>query len=122
MRNGSTPKPWVAARASPESFSRMRLKTGVVIYRDSIASSTTVDQDNLLRRSGFTAIATRVRECNRRPHLAYLESGEPSHRDILTQLPDLGCDQLPDGNGLVLDEGLLQKADLFIKLRSEEHT
>src|SRR5271157_6541187 len=45
---------------------------------------------------------------------AHLEAGEAAHGDIFAQLADLLSDQLLDADGLVLDEGLLQQADLLV--------
>src|SRR5207245_2781056 len=48
--------------------------------------------------------------------IAHLEAGETGHRDVFAQLGDLRFDQLVDGNGGFLDEGLLVEADLFVIL------
>src|SRR5271169_5039803 len=111
MRSWSTPKPWFAARASPESLSRMRLKMGVSISFE--------PTEMLLRRwrSGFPALIGLLRsERDRRARVAYLEARKAAHGDVLAQLADLGSDQLRNVDGLVLDEGLLQQAHLFVEL------
>src|ERR1700682_2103350 len=59
---------------------------------------------------------SRLSGSNGRPSLADLEASKAPYGDVLAQLADLGCNELCDGDGLVLDKGLLQKADLFVKL------
>ena len=58
------------------------------------------------------------------PHLrdrpggvADLEAREAAHGDILTQLADLLRNHVTNGDGLFLDERLLQEADLLVELR-----
>ena len=158
MRKGSTPKPWVAARASPESLSRMRLKTGVVIGIQSSISAKCGSRTTLGRITWtaarlsaeqssagalisdcFGSTKKRLASSARRSAgrlssrellgflfrlsdgdglagIADLEAGEAAHRDVLAQLADLGGDQLRDADRLVLDEGLLQQADLLVEL------
>src|ERR1700730_1353348 len=48
--------------------------------------------------------------------IADFEAHEAAHSDVLAQFADLGCNQLRDADRLVLDEGLLEQADLFIEL------
>src|SRR4029079_14273909 len=48
--------------------------------------------------------------------VADLEAREALHRDVLAQLADFRRDELADGNGLLLDEGLLVEADLLVEL------
>ena len=48
---------------------------------------------------------------------ADLEAGEAAHGDVLAQLADLLRDQFLDRDGLILDEGLLQQANLLVELR-----
>ena len=131
MRSGSTPKPWLAARASPESLSRMRLKTGVGI---SCSFQSLVLQFLVTGRMPIAYTRASPETRNRAPklpllrflfrlgdgdglaRLAHLEAREAADRDVLAQLADLGGDQLADADGLVLDEGLLEQADFFVEL------
>ena len=48
--------------------------------------------------------------------IAYFESGKAADGDVLTQLADLGGDQLRDRDGLVFDEGLLEQAHFLVEL------
>src|SRR3984957_19633150 len=48
--------------------------------------------------------------------VAYLEAGEAAHRDVLAELADLLRDELRNAHGLLLDEGLIEQADLFVEL------
>src|ERR1700722_2434713 len=48
--------------------------------------------------------------------VANFEARETPHRDVLAQLADLGRNELRDRDGLVLNEGLLQQANLFVEL------
>src|ERR1019366_5039097 len=44
------------------------------------------------------------------------ESREALHRDVLTEFADSGRDELADGDGLLLDEGLLKQAHFLVEL------
>src|SRR5215472_6572958 len=46
---------------------------------------------------------------------AYLKAGKAPHRDVLSQLADLGRDQLRYRQRLVLNERLLVEANLFVE-------
>src|ERR1700737_3902472 len=59
---------------------------------------------------------SRLSGSNCRPGFADLEASEAAYGNVLAQLADLGCNELCDGDGLVFDEGLFQKTDLFVKL------
>src|SRR5882757_7787476 len=48
--------------------------------------------------------------------VAYLEAGEAAHGDVFAELADLLRDELRDGHGLLLDEGLIEQTDLFVEL------
>src|ERR1700733_5486395 len=48
--------------------------------------------------------------------VAYLEAGEAAHGDVLAELADLLRDELRNAHGLLLDEGLIEQADLFVEL------
>src|SRR5689334_11368651 len=48
--------------------------------------------------------------------IAYLEAGEAADGDVLAEFADLLRDELRDGDGLLLDEGLVQQADLLVEL------
>src|ERR1043166_7441777 len=98
MRVLSTPKPCPAARASPDSFSSTRLKARLsLIFLD------------LLRRSCCRGLvgATLLADGARPTLIADFEASEAANRNVLAQLSDLAGDQLRDGDGLFLDEGLL---------------
>src|SRR6185312_334279 len=47
---------------------------------------------------------------------AHLEAGKAPHSDVLAQLGHFLSDKLFDAHRLVLDEGLLQQANLFVEL------
>src|SRR5215469_17775897 len=140
MRAVSTPNPWVAASASPESLSRTRLKMAVGIkvswlpcFKVSklLARVKTqpplVDFDNLKFRNLETlkgaprhpfsvSFLFRLADRDGLALIAHLEPGKAAHADVLAQLANGGCNELRDGDRLVLDKGLLVQADLFIKL------
>src|SRR5947209_1358241 len=48
--------------------------------------------------------------------ITYLEAGEAADTDVFAELCDFGGNNLSDGLRLVLDEGLIEKAKLFIEL------
>ena len=48
--------------------------------------------------------------------VADLEAREATDRDVLAQLTDLGCDELSDADGLVLDERLFEQTDFLVEL------
>src|SRR5580658_4718640 len=48
--------------------------------------------------------------------IADLEAGKAAHAEVLTQFADLLRDQVLDGKGLILDEGLVEQANFFVKL------
>src|SRR3984885_15485762 len=48
--------------------------------------------------------------------IAHFEASEAAHRDVFAELANLGGNQLSNGDRLVLNEGLLQQADFFVKL------
>src|SRR5712671_6532609 len=50
----------------------------------------------------------RLRGSNCRPSLADLEASKAAYGNVLAQLADLRCNELCDGDGLVLDKGLFQ--------------
>src|SRR5258708_7216054 len=140
MRAVSTPKPWFAASASPESLSRTRLKAGVAVMRESRSPASEAVRNcsagvpsavagaprprrkhakKGAHRAPFELFAFRLRRLRDRDglaHVTHLEARKSSHRDVLAQLADLGRDELRDRDGLVLDEGLRQQANLFIEL------
>src|SRR5438270_13739363 len=58
MRPDSTPNPWLAARASPESFRRMRLKMGVGVACSKLAPFTNPG----FKVSEFQSSASRVED------------------------------------------------------------
>src|ERR1022692_1617764 len=91
-RAASMPKGAPPASASPESLSRIRLYWDTGIGRPFGA--------------GFD-----------RGDVAHLVADEARNADILAELGDLGLDQLADGEAGLLDEGLLEQADLFVELR-----
>src|SRR5271166_3701828 len=105
MRMVSTPKPWVAARASPEIFNRMRLKTGSAMTGQVLTSHRMTSYIRKHKRKG-----------HRSAHVAYFETGKTTHRDVLSELAHFGRDQLRDVYGLVLDKGLIEQADLLVEL------
>src|SRR5437763_9522315 len=47
---------------------------------------------------------------------AYLEAGEASYRDVLTQLGNLRLDEILDRERVLLDEWLIVQAHLFVEL------
>src|SRR5580658_8946002 len=136
MRAVSMPKPCVAARASPEIFRRIRLKTGsgmkkqilrslrtTLGYRESINQKGRRSAPELFRllfRSRSRCFAPIIRlgtgKGDGSGDVADFEAGEAAHRDVLAELAHLGGDQLRDADGLVLDEGLFEQADLFVEL------
>src|ERR1700733_1824054 len=79
------------AKASPLSLSKIRLYRGTIVGWPFSA--------------GF-----------HRRHVPHFVPDETRNGDILLEFRDLGLDQLSDGKGGFLDEGLLEQADLFIKL------
>jgi hypothetical protein len=128
MRKGSTPKPWVAARASPEIFSRMRLNTGVDIeFRlPEIGLRTNGDMPSI---AGFFSFCRKLSRALRKcllilqalfglllglrngdgfARVADFEAHEAAHGNVLAQFANLGRNQLRDADRLVLDEGLLE--------------
>src|ERR1700757_1708968 len=132
MRAASTPKPRSAASASPDSLSRMRLKTGVGIGKFQVSGFQVSSQNFLLpsgtrdtrnlkpetfllshRRRGLATLIILLRSggSHGHPRLADLEAGEAAHGDVLAQLADLAGDELRDRDGLVLNERLLEQAD-----------
>src|SRR6266850_7659530 len=58
----------------------------------------------------------RLGDCNCLACIPYLEARKAADSDILAQLADLRGNQLRDGYALVLDEGLIEQADLFVEL------
>ena len=48
--------------------------------------------------------------------VADFESGEAADGDVFSELADLLAISVLDGDGLVLDEGLVEQADLFVEL------
>src|ERR1700679_580032 len=48
--------------------------------------------------------------------IAHLEPRKAAHAQVLTQLADLLRNQVLDGEGLVLDERLVEQANFFVKL------
>src|SRR5215469_13094576 len=68
------------------------------------------------RLSAPFVLLSRLREGYRFSNVANFKSRKPADTDVLTQLADLGRAQLRDGLCLVLDEGLLVKADLLLEL------
>src|ERR1700677_4053186 len=48
--------------------------------------------------------------------IAYLEAGEAAYAEVLAQLADLLRNQVLDGKRLILDKGLIEQANFFIKL------
>src|SRR5216684_3088326 len=86
-RDASMPKEPSPASTSPEIFSRMRwyLDTGMLFCHGGLA--------------GFAA--------------ADLEADEAGDGDVFAELRDLALDQVGDGGGVFLDEGLLVEADLL---------
>src|ERR1700677_2085227 len=48
--------------------------------------------------------------------IAYLEAREAAYAEVLTQLADLLRNQVLDGKRLILDKGLIEQANFFIKL------
>src|SRR5208282_920582 len=70
------------------------------------------------RRTALVRLVVRLRadEGDRSAHIPDFEPGKTPHRDVLAEFADFGGDQLRDADGLVLDKGLLQQADLFVKL------
>src|SRR5438876_3124879 len=114
MRGESTPKPCEAARASPESFSRTRLKIGSGMSpSDSIPQT---KKGHLFGALELLRLLFRLRNGDRLAGVADLKSRKSPDRDVLAQLADFGRDQLRDGLRLVLDKGLLVQADLFVEL------
>src|SRR3954452_11112469 len=67
------------------------------------------------RLLGFFVLA-RLRDGDGLADVTDLEAREALHGDVLAQLADLRGDELADGDGLFLDEGLLVKADLLVEL------
>src|ERR1039458_10672054 len=65
-----------------------------------------------LLRSRFHGLGCRYRPVRR----AHLEPRKAPHRDVLAQFAHLLSDQLLDAHSLVLDEGLLQQANLLVEL------
>src|SRR5581483_1034054 len=49
--------------------------------------------------------------------IADLETGKAADGDVFAQLADHTGNELADGDSLVLDKGLIEQADLFVKLR-----
>src|SRR4030095_818157 len=89
-----------------------------IVFRHS-ASLDEIENSTLLcsRRCCFSAILRLLgRRSNGHARLTHLEAREAAHSDILAQFADLRGDQLPDADGLVLDEGLLDQADLLVEL------
>src|SRR3954469_12497550 len=64
----------------------------------------------------FAAFGCWFRDGDSLSAFAYLEPGEAADADVLTQLADFRRDQLAHGDGLVLNERLVQQADLFVEL------
>src|SRR5579864_6355708 len=145
MRAVSTPKPWLAASASPDNLSRTRLKAGVgVVMKDLAWPAYRCKAAPLSGSAGVppaVASAPRARRISRhkkgapqgalrllrfrlcrlgdRDGLARVPNLEPRktpHGDVLAQLADLGRDQLRDRDGLILDERLFEQADFLIEL------
>src|SRR5579862_3888847 len=48
---------------------------------------------------------------------AYLEPRKTPHGNVLAELADFLRDEFLDADGLILDEWLLQQADLFVEFR-----
>src|SRR5690349_9904747 len=91
-RSALMPKAVPPASDSPLSLSRMRL------YLD-------------------TGFGGRLSPGISRGGVPHLEPCKTRYGDVLAQLGNLGLDQLADRQGVLLDEWLLQQADLFVKLR-----
>src|SRR5579864_1630505 len=113
MRAVSTPKPWLAARASPESFRRTRLKMG---------SGMPSEYYRRLKKGTFRcplkslSLLFRLRDGDGLASVADLKSCESPDGNVLAQLADLRRDELRNRNSLVLDEGLLVQADFLVEL------
>src|SRR5712691_106893 len=69
-------------------------------------------------RSGSLAALVRFGtgegDCSR--GISDLEPGKAPHGDVLAEFADLGGNELRNVDGLILDEGLLQQADLLVEL------
>ena len=62
----------------------------------------------------FTARSLRLRDSP--VLLADFEAGEAPDGDVLTELADLGGNQLRDADSLLLDKRLIQQANLLVEL------
>src|SRR5215471_13766614 len=113
MRQVSMPKPLSAAKASPESFRSTRLKIGSGM---SLKSYRAKSKRAPCGAPFLFSLLVWLGDGDGLAGVADLESREPLDRYVLAQLADLGRDELRDRTGLVLDEGLLVKANLLVEL------
>src|SRR5579863_4838382 len=129
MRFVSTPKPCSAARASPESLSRTRLKAGVCMgFQGFPVSGLQLPvccpqgwkpETDLLRcrSTGLaTLIGLRFRDRHGLSRIADLEARKAAYADVFPQLANFRRNELRNRHGLVLDERLLQQADFLVEL------
>src|SRR5215469_12126727 len=136
IRAVSTPKPWFAARASPDNLSKIRLKAGVLVMKDSFVplffrtagsaptfASTLAPYSTTSKKGAprgalelFAFGLRRLGDCDGLAGVTHLEPGKPPDGDVLAQLPDLRRDQLSDRDGLIFDERLLGQAHFLVEL------